>query len=127
MKHKDLFQKNLQNVKVEKDLIEFTFAHKKHYYVISEKLDAEIISKIKKFKWKTIVCLNTEENLMVLTRSWKKFAAINQLYIIFVSENRGKWIICPESHNIIADPESLEEGLKSMFTAAEGRYSEVER
>ncbi|MFH1506609.1 MAG: hypothetical protein ABIE94_06530 [archaeon] len=127
VKHKDLFKKTLVTFEVNKDLIEFEFLDKKHYYLISETLDVSLLAKVKKYTWKTLVCLNNDTNMLVLLNNWKKFAAMSQLYLIFVSEKGGKWVICPESHNRISDPESLKEGLTSMADAAEGKYTEMER
>ena len=124
VEHKDAFLKKLKEHKVNGDVIEFVFSDRKHHYIISEKLEVGLLEKVKKYDWKTIVCLNTKENLTVLINNWKKFAAIEKLYILFVSE-KGKWIICPKIHNSISDPESLEQGLNSLFNAAEGKYVDV--
>jgi hypothetical protein len=127
VKHKDSFQKKLKDYKQDQDVVEFNFSDKKHHYLISEKLEVSLLERIKKYDWKTIVCLNTEENLKVLIDNWKKFVGVDKLFVLFVSEKGGKWIINPKTHEAISDPESLNLGLKSMYDAAEGKYEEPKR
>jgi len=64
----------------------------------------------------TLVIYNSKENFSHLLKNWKKLILIEKMTIIFVNtECNEKWSIVPYIHNRIADPESLETGLKSLF------------
>lgn len=72
---------------------------------------------------KIIVCLNTKDNFNFLVKHWTKLAQQKNMSMIFVSDG-DKWLINPYVHNMIADPDSLESGLKAMFDAANGDIRE---
>jgi len=73
-----------------------------------------------------IMTLNTESNLDFLTKSWDKLTSIKDLNIIFVNlANNEKWIISPRLHSMIADPESIARGLRTMFDTCNGKIIEM--
>ncbi len=64
----------------------------------------------------TLVVYNTEKNLNHLMLHWKELLTLATLTVIFVNTaTNEKWLISPYVHHKIADPESLELGLKSLF------------
>lgn len=72
-----------------------------------------------------IVCLNDKKNLDFVLKNWKTLSVMKGLSLIFVNLDRNdKWILNPYLHNMIADPDSLETGLKTMFDSANGNLVE---
>jgi len=128
VKNKDLAFRKL--VKFEDDeknnIINFHFKDKDNKHYILEKLDEKIISLINNSDWKTIVCLNIDENFDFLIKHWDKLSKIHNLNIIFVNlKTSEKWLINPKLHSMIADPDSIRIGLRTMFDTANGKISEV--
>jgi len=118
VKHKDMFNKNLIDFKVEKNKIEFNYKNKKQIYTIIPILNQEI-KKILDNNL-NIVCLNKKENLNFLKLKWNDFKKYENLKIIFVNpETNNKWIINPHIHDRISDKENFSQGLKSMFENVE--------
>jgi hypothetical protein len=61
-----------------------------------------------------------------LIKNWKKLSDIKNLSFLFVNLKIGdKWVINPHTHSMIADPESIESGLRTMFDTANGKIAEV--
>ncbi len=119
VKHKDIFSKRLIDFKIEKDVIEFNFKDKKHFYVIMPFLDNNTIRHIKN-EFVTIVCLNKKKNLNFLKANWNVFIKFNKLNFVFVNLNvNEKWSINPSVHEKISDKESFSEGLNSMFESVQ--------
>lgn len=126
VKHKDSAFKKLVNYTEGKEYIDFKFKDKTNRHFILERIDAEVLTKIKDCDHKTVVCLNTEENYQFLIKEWKKLASIKNLMLIFVNLKTGdKWLINPHVHAMIADPESLETGLRTMYDTANGKVAEI--
>lgn len=75
---------------------------------------------------KVIVCLNNQSNFDFLIKNWAKISKIKDLSLIFVNlKQNDKWLINPYVHSLIADPESIETGLKTMYDTANGKVIEV--
>ncbi len=126
VKHKDSPFKRLVGYEEKKDIIEFKFKDKANIHVITERIDANTLDQIKSYEHKTVVCFNTDDNLKFLLKEWNKFSAIKNLTLIFVNlKNNDKWTINPHVHAMIADPESLETGLRTMFDTANGKIAEI--
>jgi hypothetical protein len=63
-----------------------------------------------------VVTRNTKENLEFVIKHWTKLAENPRLKMIFVNVGRDeKWILVPQSHARVAEPESLQLGLQAMF------------
>ena len=65
VKHKDVFTRNLIDFRVEKNIVEFNFKDKKHFFVSIPLLDNSVDKHLKD-NYITIVCLNKKENLNYL-------------------------------------------------------------
>jgi len=109
-----------------KEYIDFTFKDKMVTHFIVEQLKEDFFEKIKDHEYKTAVCLNTDENFKFLIRNWKKLSEIKNLSFVFVNlKINDKWVINPHTHSMIADPSSIESGLRTMFDTANGKAAEV--
>ena len=63
------------------------------------------------------ICENIKKNIDILYHEWKRVIQNPNLVVIYVDLNQQtKWLIRPYSHNLIADPETLEEGLNSLYS-----------
>jgi len=128
VKNKDLtFRKLVKHTeKKEIDAIEFEFKDKTVMHFIIDKLSDKVFESIKDHAHKVIVCLNTEENFKYLIRSWKDFSEVKNLSILFVNlKINDKWVINPHTHSMIADPETIESGLRTMYETANGKVAEI--
>jgi hypothetical protein len=80
--------------------------------------------KVKELKDKhvTFITLNAKPNLDALIKEWTNLNKIQNLTIVFVnpfSITEEKWIVNPYVHDKIADPATLDLGLKTMFDCVE--------
>lgn len=66
-----------------------------------------------------LVTLNTKKNFELIVKHFKELAKFHNFLQVMVinpnSQTDMKWIIFPYTHSRIADPETLELGLKAMF------------
>ncbi len=63
----------------------------------------------------TIICVNDRDNVLTLYEHWNKAIKSTGLKIIFCEPDQNKkFIICPNTHDKIADRSSLKMGLLSM-------------
>ena len=126
VKNKDLTFKKLVKYTEKDDAIEFEFKDKKVMHFTIDKLSDKIFELIKNTEYKVIVCPNVEDNFKFLIKHWDKISCIKNLSFAFVNlKISDKWIINPHTHAMIADPESIESGLKTMFDTANGKVTEV--
>lgn len=128
VKNKDLtFRKLVKHTEHPKEnYIEFEFKDKKVFYYVIERINDKVIDQAKSKEHKVIVCNNTEDNFKFLITHWKKFSEYKNLSVLFVNlKLNDKWIINPHTHSMIADPDSIESGLRTMFDTANGKISEV--
>jgi len=128
VKNRDLtFRKLVKYAeKTKDDCIEFEFKDKTVSHFIVDKLSDKIFDMIKAHDHKVLVCPNIEENFKFLIKNWKKLSDAKNLSFLFVNLKLGdKWVINPHTHSMIADPESIESGLRTMFDTANGKIAEV--
>jgi hypothetical protein len=128
VKNKDLtFKKLVKYIERAKDdYIDFEFKDKSVAHFITDKISDKIFDAIKDHVYKVIVCPNTDENFKFLIKHWNKLSEIKSLSILFVNlKLNDKWIINPHTHSMIADPESIESGLRTMFDTANGKIAEI--
>ncbi len=127
VKHKNLLTKDIIEIKESEDSVYVLYKDKKQFFSLIPFMNSieEIFEKMKKAKLEhnltsfTIVCFNTKKNLNILIANWNKFIAFKELSFIFVnpfSKTEKKWIIFPYYHAKISESESLEQGLKSMYS-----------
>ncbi|MEK6963566.1 MAG: hypothetical protein AABX70_04010 [Nanoarchaeota archaeon] len=120
VKNKDLLQRKLQSHTQKGDVLTFQYKDKIHDYVIQESLSNCTQHKTSA-PYLTFVCPSTPSNLGYIIKNWKTFLSHKNLNFIFVNpKNQDKWILQPSTHHLIADEESLELGLKSMFAQVAG-------
>ncbi|MGV8141567.1 MAG: hypothetical protein ACP5NW_03960 [Candidatus Woesearchaeota archaeon] len=128
VKNKDLTFRKLVSYKehAKEEYIEFEFKDRTVAQFIVDRVSENIFDKIKGHEHKVIVCLNTDENFKFLIKNWKKISDIRNLSFLFVNlKLNDKWVINPHTHSMIADPDSIESGLRTMFDTANGKVAEI--
>ena len=128
VKNRDLtFRKLVKYTEKPKDdSIEFEFKDKSVTHFIVDKVTDKIFDIIKNHEHKVIVCPNNDDNFKFLIKNWKKLSDIKNLSFLFVNLKLGdKWVINPHTHSMIADPDSIESGLRTMFETANGKIAEI--
>ncbi|MGV8086664.1 MAG: hypothetical protein ACP5N1_03465 [Candidatus Woesearchaeota archaeon] len=126
VKNKDLTFRKLVKYTEKSESIEFEFKDKKITHFIIEKLSERVFDIIKNSEHKVIVCPNIEENFKFLIKDWEKLSNTKNLSFLFVNMKiNDKWVINPHTHSMIADPETIESGLRTMFDTANGKVTEV--
>jgi hypothetical protein len=109
VKARDALRRTLIDYSQDGDLITFQHKNKVHHFQIAPVL---IVPNVKDVF--TVVCLNTEENLSFLLQHWSDFCG-RDAFVVFVEPvSGGYWQIHPRTHSLVADPDSLEQGLRSL-------------
>ena len=130
VKNKDLTFRKLVKYSEhpEKDRIDFEFKDKTIVHFIVDKLSEKVFDIIKTYEHKVVVCMNNDENFKFLIKEWKKLSEVKNLSLLFVNLKVGdKWVINPHTHSMIADPATIESGLRTMFDTANGKVSEPKK
>ena len=128
VKNRDLTFRKLVTYKehAKEDYISFEFKDKTVAHFIIDKLADKIFDIVKSHDHKVIVCPNIEENFKFLIKNWKKLSDVKNLSFLFVNlKINDKWVVNPHTHSMIADPESIESGLRTMFDTANGKIAEI--
>jgi len=128
LKNKDLSFKKIVKIEEQEknNILNVIFKDKPNKHYILDKIDEKTLTQINNDEFKTIVCPNTEENFSFLLKNWEKLSEMKNLSMIFVNmKTFDKWLINPRVHSFIADPESIEMGLRTMFDTANGKITEV--
>ncbi|MFH1174073.1 MAG: hypothetical protein V1725_03015 [archaeon] len=119
IKFKDAMERKLQSMKEENNKIICQFKDKTLTYVCGQLADFVPEDAI-------FVCENTPENLDVLIKKWDAYTQCRKLMIIFVNLARNeKWSIIPYTHSLIAERESLEQGLRTLFDNCNGAVEKI--
>jgi hypothetical protein len=124
IKNRDLTLRKIISLKVDEksNVIDVKFKDKTVRHQIYNELNDTIFAGAGN---RVIICLNSKENFNFLIKNWGKLSKIKDFSIIFVNlKHNDKWLINPYVHSMIADPDSLEAGLKAMFDAANGELKE---
>jgi hypothetical protein len=110
VKHKDLLARKLQKTEEKNGQFIFTFKD-----CVLTAFPMEQLGLPKESSGRVLIAtLQTKENVATLIKSWKSFAAIKDLTIIFVNlKTNEKWLIHPHTHSRIADT-NLEQGIRSI-------------
>jgi hypothetical protein len=127
VKHRDLTQKKIVKIEEKKgDVLEVQYKDKTVKYHVIDSADIELLKSISNNEHKAIVCPNSEENFRFLIKNWSKLSTIGNLSIIFINmKTHEKWQINPKVHSMIADPESIEQGLRTMYDTANGKVTDA--
>ncbi len=113
---KDAFSKRLKKYDIKDDIIEFDFGDYKHYYLFRKNLSEEVLNKAKKFRKKTLVCEKNDYNLDFLIKNFEELSVIDNFVLIFLDKNKTKKLLLnPKAHKMIADPDTLKEGLNALW------------
>jgi hypothetical protein len=125
VKNKDIFHRRISEISDHGDYFVVTNKDESHIvFFVKEEATSfnDLIPRLKELQSKhkadrlTLIVYNTEINLKSLILNWGLMANFNTLTIIFSNpETNEKWIISPHVHNKIADPKSLDLGLRTMF------------
>lgn len=117
LRHRDIFERKIERLEsqehgfriVEKD------GTKRHCFV-KEVLTDELLPLLEDHL--VIVNRNRQENLEWVLRHWDALSKLPRLRIVFANVAKNeKWVLMPYSHDRVADPESLREGLESLFSS----------
>ncbi len=125
VRHRDMLRKEIISIKKEGNTLAAEKKAGTEIYIIDPLLDScqEWVSRASSSASKfTVVCLNSEESFKKLTERWEECASLSNLAVIFVnpfSSTDTKWIIKPYVHSRIAEPESLAQGLRTLFESVE--------
>ena len=128
VKNRDLtFRKLVKfNEHANEDRIDFEFKDKTVTYLVVDKLSDKILDLIKKYEHKVIACLNNDDNFKFLIKHWKLLSDTKNLSLLFINlKLHDKWVINPHTHSMIADPLTIESGLRTMYETANGKIAEV--
>jgi hypothetical protein len=128
LRWKDQMDQRLKEVKVEGNLLVAVYEGKTVKYLVSSSCGKDCIVRAKSGEVQGICVENVEENFKFVISHWKEFSEMPNLCLIFVNLDLGeKWIIFPYTHSRIADPSTLEQGLRTMFDVANGKNAEVKQ
>jgi hypothetical protein len=128
IKNRDSVQKKLVKIDedIKKNIIIAQYKDKIVKHHILDVFDEKSLKLIENNDSNTIICPNVEANFQFLVKHWKILSAIKNLNIIFVNlKVCDKWQINPHVHSMIADPDSIETGLRTMFDTANGNITEI--
>ena len=121
VENRDAVLKNIISIEESEDGFFVKYKDKEGTFLIVPVIkDIDVIfDKLNKIEqYKTLVVLNSQENIDAVTKNWDKLVSFgSKLNIYFVnpfSKLEKIWIISPYVHDFIADRESLELGLKTM-------------
>ena len=123
IKNKDIISKKITSLtENEKDFIVERGEAKHKYFIVPflNKIDEEI----RDYEYgKTLVCFHTRNNFNFLIENWGDFVELKRHFIIFFVNPFSKLdkilILCPYTHQLITDDETLKQGLKTMSETVE--------
>jgi hypothetical protein len=123
MKHKDIFQKSIKEIKQGERDIQIEYKGKRQIVLIEpclENMDA-VCDTINKNSV-VLAAFNTRQNLNKVIDYWNKLSIATKLHIYFVnpqSQTEKRWIISPYTHNMVSNRSSLKSGLMSLFSTVD--------
>jgi hypothetical protein len=130
-KHKDLIRKDIIEMIQENNRLIIKFKTKTQITIPFNKLEDFFKEYYDKEEWISIITFNTKDNFDYLIHNWKRFIEYTKLTIYFInpeSKTDKKWHLAPKTHSIIADPDSLKQGLESLFSTVDAISSnEIKR
>ena len=121
IKNRDITTRKIVSVSEQDDnfIIERKDKTQKLFVIPFLKNPDEIVEKVKEFEHsKSIFCFHTRENFDFLVKNWGYFVDLGRYFTInFVnpfSKLDRVLSLCPYTHHLISDAESLKQGLKTM-------------
>lgn len=130
LKHRDVVHKKITAIEENVDgwTVVLRGEPEKHILVIPSFEEGFIGAKEKMNSAHTIIAtLNTKQNVDAVVTHWKDIVSNPTLHIYFInpySLSEQKWVLCPASHDRIAERRALKRGLESLSTTVE-EYQEV--
>ena len=126
VKNKDIITRKITSLKENEGDFTVMRGESEHKYFIMPFLRdiKEIIGSAGKFgDEKTLVCFHTKENFDFLISNWNEFVGFGRNFLIYFINPFSKLervlSICPYTHQLISDEESLKLGLKTMSETVE--------
>ncbi len=118
-RHKDLFEKSLDNIKEEENHLILEYKNRKDVAILRPVFDDSIFEELhtleNKYDKKFIVCSKASTNVEFLIKNWKRFL-IKKLVIIFVDIiTNNKILINTYLHNMVSDTDKLDISVKTLF------------
>ena len=121
IKHRDLFFRKITDMKIKDKLIIVTLKDKVQTYKVLPVLEDSLLSWIQQQEYCVVVCSYAQSNLDFVLKQWSKLSELDNLLIIFADPKSGKKLLLnPKAHSKIAEPETLQQGLLSMFQTGKG-------
>ncbi|NTV23796.1 MAG: hypothetical protein HGA85_05485 [Nanoarchaeota archaeon] len=113
--YRNAFQHDLIEKRQEGNMITCMYKVKGQViYLIEEALEESVFDKMPEGAV-YIVCLNTKANISFLTSHWEGFIKNQKLVILFSNPIVNMhWPLMPYRHNLVIEPGSLKNGLKSL-------------
>lgn len=123
IKNKDIISKKITSFKENESDFIVERGEVQHKYFIVPFLK-EIDEHIKKFEHnKTMVCFHTKDNFNFLVENWGDFVELGRHFTVFFVNPFSKLdkvlSLCPYTHQLITDDETLKQGLKTMSETVE--------
>lgn len=125
LKHKDILTEKIDKIKPTKEGLHVLYKDGSEKIVLVEPFIEDFrarLDDVDTSKDVLIVVFNSKENFDALQKDWEALIEFSKVTIIFInpfSMMDTKWIISPYFHTRIADPDSLDSGLKSLFNSVE--------
>lgn len=124
LKHQDLLRKEIvsiekQETKDEKKLL-ITKKKTQEVWLVADTLKSLQLndkSTEEKNKITGIITYNTKENFSSLLTLWNALCETHYKLIFANPKTNERWVLVPLHHNKIADEESFQLGLESMFSS----------
>jgi hypothetical protein len=120
LKNRDLMLRKIKGIEKKENKLFVTFKDKEQIFMIYPTLTDIDTTALNSMKNPTFVMLNSEENIIWTLKNWAKLIQVKTLSMFFVnpfSEGDKRWIIFPNTHHQVTEPEALELGLRSMAEA----------
>ena len=125
IKNRDILLRRISKIEDKGEYFLITHADESHVVVVVKEIISDFVAILDRLRELeklhtatklTLVVYNTEDNMSHVIRHWNELIALSTLTIIFVNTaTNEKWSVSPYVHHKIADPETLEQGLKALF------------
>lgn len=126
VKNKDVVAKKIEKIENGKEGFDLYVKYKdreQYFIIVPDIADINaIIKRINNNSYFSLVTLNSRQNFEAVVKNWSSLTSFKFLNVIFINPFSGldkKWIVFPHTHHKVCDENSLETGLKSMFSMVE--------
>jgi len=124
IKNKDIITKKITSLKENESDFTVVKETEHKYFIIPFLKDIKEVTEFKKYEHgKTLICFHTNDNFNFLIENWNDFVGLGRHFVIYFVNPFSKLDrvlnICPYTHQLISDEESLKLGLKTMSETVE--------